>query len=487
MKREQFKFYDNDIFELETMVVSVNSTNNNAHSDKDKVILVVLEKTPFRPSSGGQPSDNGFLENENFKGFVEEVLDKTNHIIHKVRVEHGTLKQGDKVIAKINKERRLRLKRMHSVEHLFANTLIKLSLENNFEISLEKIKLDEGESSIFINTNNNELLNWDFLFKAEERVNNLIKEGINVFIHYIDEGDEDKIDQFIKKGLRIKKDRIKGGFIRIIEFNKNNTTIDLSACTGTHVKNTKELIAFLILDYKNLGSGKWQIKFTVGDFVFKKLNAYSKEFRRIKTKLGKETTEVFNTVVKQINDKNYYKEKYYDYLLNFILGLKPKVIGGINLYNYSFNNEEQRVLVRAASKLCEEENRVVCLLNKKDNEVNNTDKDKLDNKNESDNKRMFRLTSGLLLMASKNLNIDLKTIYSKLSDRITEILKKEENWKVEFKGGGNSYLINSQMIITSEVLDGSDKTRIDNIKNKILGVIKEELEREISGVNKRNK
>ena len=475
MKREQFEFYDNDIFELETRVVSVDSMNNDTNSDKNKVILVVLEKTPFRPSSGGQPSDNGFLENENFKGFVEEVLDKTNHIIHKVRVEQGTLKQGDKVIAKINKERRLRLKRMHSVEHLFANTLIKLSLENNFEISLEKIKLDEEESSIFINTNNNELLNWDFLFKAE---------GINVFIHYINEGDEDKIDQFIKKGLRIKKDRIKGGFVRIVEFNKNNTTIDLSACTGTHVKNTKELIAFLILDYKNLGSGKWQIKFTVGDFVFKKLNAYSKEFRRIKTKLGKETREVFDTVVKQINDKNYYKEKYHTYLLNFILGLKPKVIDGINLYNHNFNNEEQKVLVRAASKLCEEENRVVCFLNEKDNEVNNTDKDKLDNKNESDNKRMFRLTFGLLLMASKNLNIDLKTIYSKLSDRITEILKKEENWKVEFKGGGNSYLINSQMIITSEVLDDLDKTRIDNIKNKILDIIKEELEREISEINK---
>ena len=380
MKQDYFKIYDNDIFELKSRVVGVNVS--------DKTLLVVLDKSPFRPSSGGQPSDNGFLENENFKGFVEEVVDKGDYLVHKVKLERGSLKQGDYVVARINRERRQKLKRMHSSEHIFAKALKKF--DDN--IVLDKISLSEDESSIFVKA---ETLDWDLLFKAEEIVNKIISENRYFRIHY---AGKEEIDDWIDKGLRIKKDKIKDDFVRIVEVEN----FDISACTGTHVKNSSEINSFIVTGFKNLGKNTFQIRFIAGN-TRELLFDYSREFRKLRTLFGEQ--DIFNTAKKQITDKELLKNKYYYYFSKFLLSMTPDLINNIRFYSFVFENEDQKVLIRNSSKLCSERT-LVCFLNKQGNYYN------------------------LILMASKDLTVNLK-----------ELFQREVLTVCNGKAGGNPHYI----------------------------------------------
>jgi|GEM_PF-1455286 len=427
MKRELFELYDNDIFELKSKVTGI--------SQEGDFLLVALDKTPFRASSGGQPADKGTLENNNFKGFVEELIEDRDEVLHKVRVEKGALKQGDSVTAKIDAERRRKLKQMHSGEHLFFGALKRIMAEHNESIDVEKIRLEQEESVFFVKTKN---LNWDMLFKAEALANKIIKEGREVKVCY---AKPEEIDAFIEKGLRIKKDRIKDEFVRVLDFKD----LDVSACTGTHVKNTKEIVAFIVTDFKNLGNEKFEIRFKTGENAEKEVSDFSREFRRIKAISAKEKHEVFDFVRKQIFDKEALKEKYYAYLSEFVLSLKPENINGISFYSHSFENDEQKVLVKCASKLCIEK-AIVCFLNKRD------DKKEKNGKAESKEEGIE-----LLLLTSKDLHVNLLKFFNE------EILKLCSG-----KGGGNAYFVNAILYCKEqelELLMQKIRVLVENMEN----------------------
>ncbi len=132
-------------------------------------LLVELDQSIFYPGGGGQPCDLGILESGSFKGHVVEAFRKNGNIIHKVKVIEGTVKEGEEITQKIDRERRVRLTRMHTGEHILFKSLEK-SLG---EISLTKIDLDEEESSLFITAAD---ATWEKLLHAEELANAVIGE-----------------------------------------------------------------------------------------------------------------------------------------------------------------------------------------------------------------------------------------------------------------------------------------------------------------------
>jgi len=385
MKKEYFEIYDKDIFELKTKVVSVDKKNG--------FLEVVLEKTPFRPSSGGQPSDNGFLENDNFKGFVTEVLDKDS-LVHRLNVEFGELKIGDDVVARINVERRKKLKIMHSGEHLFFGVLKNIIEQNNGFLEAEKINLEENEGNLFVRT---QKLDFDLLFKAEEITNEFIDKGVDVVVHY---ANKNNLNDFLNSGLRIKTERIEEDFIRILEFKG----VDVSACTGTHVKNTKEIMLFLITDFKKLGDERFVIKFKTGENARKEFVLQSKILRLIKNYVGKNDSEIFNFVKKQILDKERFKEKYYAYFSEFLQRILFDKINNFEILFLILEDEDLKLLIKNASKLCTE-NRIVCFLNRVGEENEKRKEDKNSEIMEEN------LSYDVVAMSSKEINIDLKGFF----------------------------------------------------------------------------
>jgi alanyl-tRNA synthetase len=80
---------------------------------------VVLDKTPFYAESGGQVGDVGTLTTANaFATVLDTFSPAQGLIVHKVKIERGTLKVGDTVSADVDVVKRNATRRNHTATHL---------------------------------------------------------------------------------------------------------------------------------------------------------------------------------------------------------------------------------------------------------------------------------------------------------------------------------------------------------------------------------
>jgi alanyl-tRNA synthetase len=80
---------------------------------------VILDRTPFYSEAGGQIGDSGVFEGDNVLAEVEDCYSAiTGYPLHKTRVEQGELRVGDTINARVDAERRRRIKANHTGTHL---------------------------------------------------------------------------------------------------------------------------------------------------------------------------------------------------------------------------------------------------------------------------------------------------------------------------------------------------------------------------------
>ncbi len=340
MDIKRYEHYDNNILEINTRVLDVKEENGS--------FLVLLEDSPFRASSGGQPCDKGMLIQNNRKFQVKEVVEKDNNLWHVLseRISSGP------VLAVVDSEYRKRMSMLHSAEHLFFGSLKKI----NEDAKVIKIDLS-SKPKLFISGN----ISNENLFKAEVLTNRIIDAGVDRIVHY---RNKDNLNDLIEKGLRIRTDRIKDDVVRIIEFKD----YDISACSGTHVKNSSEIKHFIIDDFKK-EKGQTVVFFEVGSEAIKMRLQRSQELLKISKMLNTSTDDTERKVKSCVEKNSELKEKYHYYLTKFIEKSNPEKIGEINLYTFEFKNEESKVLTRAIKPLCKGKNSVVLILNKHENSL----------------------------------------------------------------------------------------------------------------------
>jgi alanyl-tRNA synthetase len=324
------------LFEIEANVKNITEKNN--------FLLVELDKTNFYPGGGGQPYDTGSIENENYKGEVIEVEKQNNKIIHKIKTLNGSLKINDNVNLKINKPRRISLIKMHTGEHILFK-----SLEKQIpDLKLDKINLDENESSLFVKCKN---LDWEILFKAEDLANKIIHEDKKINIKYLD-----KEQAAQKKELRIKLDRIEQDKIRVIEIQD----FDLSACTGIHAENTGFVKNIIITSF-NKTHGSYEIRFITD--AFKKFIELAKVARKSADILNTDVDSSVDLIKKILQERDQYKEKYRSLLEKLPIELKSEKINNITFKYKIFDNYNRKKLIDTLEKN-KQEKTVVLLINK---------------------------------------------------------------------------------------------------------------------------
>ena len=186
---------------------------------------VVLDKTVFFAFSGGQQSDSGTINDVN----VVEARVQGDNIIY--ALENNDLKEGDKVVVKIDSEKRDRIRRLHAAAHIVyylfgKKTGITKLIGSN--VTEDKGRVDyEYEESIS-----------EMLPPIEEEANKVFSS-----------------DEEIKTYDSSEPGR------RVWEWTHNGEAIKFP-CGGTHPKSTKE-IGLVKLKRKNLGAGKERIEITL--------------------------------------------------------------------------------------------------------------------------------------------------------------------------------------------------------------------------------
>ncbi|MBT4441066.1 alanine--tRNA ligase [archaeon] len=223
---------------------------------------VVLDKTAFYPTSGGQLHDIGELNGKK----VEDVWKQGGLIVHKVK----GLKKG-KVKGKIDLERRKRLAVHHTATHV-VNAAAKKVLGSHVNQAGAFKDVDKARLDIthYDNVSNEELV------KIEEEANKIVKSSIDVVSEFIPRNVAEK-----KYGMEIYQGgAVPGKKLRIVSIKG----IDVEACGGTHLNNTKEIKEIKILKSTKVQDGVIRLVFVAGDAAVK----VEKEDKGVLKELAKE-------------------------------------------------------------------------------------------------------------------------------------------------------------------------------------------------------
>ena len=220
--------------------------------------LVELDRTAFHPRGGGQPGDSGILleksSGREIRVIDTQVLD--DGIAHVLA--EGVIPPVGKVEGIIDWERRYRFMRLHTAEHiLFRSLQMRVP-----DASVEKIVLDENTGGkMFITPIN---IPWKELVAAEETASRMVvEEGLEVSATLF-EGTAPARESF--PDVRMKDARLKGNEgVRIVSV----AGFDAAACTGTHVRNTREIGFMKLTGVGMADGGMLELRFEVGDAALK--------------------------------------------------------------------------------------------------------------------------------------------------------------------------------------------------------------------------
>ena len=223
---EKSIFVGYDIFETNSKVIKIFDNG------------IVLDKTPFYATSGGQVADLGTINNIEVEDVVKLPNGQNLHVL-----DTKDFKQGDLVVAKIDINNRSEVMKNHSATHLLHQALKDvLGSHVNQQGSLVNSEYLRFDFNNFENLTNNEIL------EIEKIVNSKIKEGLNVNIS------EMKIDDAKKLGAMALFSEKYGDLVRVV-----NMTYSIELCGGTHVKNTKDINSFAIISVESIGSGTFRV------------------------------------------------------------------------------------------------------------------------------------------------------------------------------------------------------------------------------------
>ncbi|MBN9314657.1 MAG: alanyl-tRNA editing protein [Devosia sp.] len=186
---------------------------------------IVLDRTIFYATSGGQPGDTGRLERADgsfidIAGTVHPDGDKAA-ILHMPAQGAPQLRAGDEVIAHVDWERRYRLMRMHTALHLVTVVL-------PYPITGASVGEDKGRVDF-------NLPDVPDAAEIESKLNGLVSAAHPVGAEWISDAELEANPGLIKS-MNVKPP-VGQGRVRLIRIGD----VDLQPCGGTHVRNTSEL------------------------------------------------------------------------------------------------------------------------------------------------------------------------------------------------------------------------------------------------------
>lgn len=191
---------------------------------------IVLDRTNFYATSGGQPGDVGFLETASGdKVKIATTIHpdgQKDAIVHVPEGDQPALAVGDNVTCHIDWDNRYKLMRMHTALHLLS-VVIPLPVTGG-AIGADKGRLDfqmpeppEDKDAL------------------ADQLNALIARELDVTDEWISEAELEANPDLVKT-MSVKPPSGQGK-IRMVRISDGGETIDWQPCGGTHVANTREI------------------------------------------------------------------------------------------------------------------------------------------------------------------------------------------------------------------------------------------------------
>ncbi|MCF6093536.1 alanine--tRNA ligase-related protein [Microaerobacter geothermalis] len=184
---------------------------------------LILDKTAFYPTGGGQPNDTGMID-----GFeVIDVYKDGKSIVHLLK---GNLEHKGTVEGHVNFSRRMDHMQQHCGQHILSAAFQEL-------LSLETIGFHLGKEWVTVDLKASQI-NVDDVRKVELRANEIVMENRHIETRLMP---VTEVDEQIRAKLPSMD-----GIVRLVEIDQ----FDLSACSGTHPYRTGEVGLIKIIGWE---------------------------------------------------------------------------------------------------------------------------------------------------------------------------------------------------------------------------------------------
>ena len=207
---------------------------------------LILDRTAFYPTSGGQVFDTGTISlHANEDLIVTEVVEaEDGRIVHYLETPPKGIKPGTKVHGQVDATRRRDHMQQHTGQHVLSAAFVRL-----YGMPTVSFHMGNDYCSIDLDT---PTLTKDQVEQAESLANEIILENRAVQIRFVTREEAGKLG--LRKIPPAERDELR--LIDIHEF-------DLNACGGTHVNQTGQIGCILLRKTEKVRQG-WRVEFVAG-------------------------------------------------------------------------------------------------------------------------------------------------------------------------------------------------------------------------------
>ena len=228
---ERLYYSDSHLIEFDARVVDLS----------DRVsgwTAVVLDRTAFYPTGGGQPSDTGTLNGARVEECIDDGDNGVLHVIKGAAPSRGALVHG-----RVDWSRRLDHMQQHTGQHILSQAFVTL-----FNAPTKSFRVLDASCEIDVDLNNP---TSEVIERAVELANNVVWEDRAITIRNVTSTEAAE--------LPLRKEPARDGDLRLIEIEG----FDLTPCGGTHAYRTGEVGMIGVRSWER-AKGLTRIEFVAG-------------------------------------------------------------------------------------------------------------------------------------------------------------------------------------------------------------------------------
>lgn len=335
---EKLYFTDSGLLRFDAQVIQVESGDG-----MDKILL---DRTAFYPTGGGQPNDTGWL---NGMDIIDVVEDGEGRIIHVVEWG-GRFTVGERVEGSVDPIRRLDHLQQHSGQHILSQAFVQAcgAETRSFHLGSQTSTIDIALQSP----------SHEAMCAAEDIANAVVFENRPMRIHLLDEEGAAQ--------LPLRKESAVTGAIRVIEVEG----FDWSPCGGTHAKQTGQIGLIAVKSFERVKGNLTRVEFVCGSRALKEYRLANQSAVKTARLFSAERDAAPELAAKAIQDNKSLKKRLKD-LLELAMTAEAAqrlqdapIVNGFKLVKVIFEGRDGEEMRMLASKLTQQETAVALLANR---------------------------------------------------------------------------------------------------------------------------
>ncbi len=283
----EFLGYETEQAEGQVLAI-VSGSDAVPQATKGDSVAIIVNQTPFYAESGGQVGDCGVIRTESGEARVTDTKKVAGVFLHMAEVTQGTLSKGQGAELVVEHDRRSTIRANHSATHLLHEAL----RETLGDHVAQRGSLNAPDRLRF-DFSHDAALSAQEISAVEAKVNAMIRQNSAVITRIMTPDDARAIGAQALFGEKY------GDEVRVVSMGRAETgkgadgkTWSLELCGGTHVRQTGDIGAFVVLGAAASSAGVRRVEALTGQAALDHLQGQDRRLADVAAALKTQATEV---------------------------------------------------------------------------------------------------------------------------------------------------------------------------------------------------